>query len=632
MKRLLSAILLLAPAMLLKAAQDEPVRMAFITDNHYSAGSRSVTDLQVCIDDINNRDSIDFVVFGGDLTDFGADDEIRAVKSMLDGLKCPYYVVAGNHDAKWSESGCNTFRKVFGYEHFEFEKKGWRFLGCNCGPDMRMAPALVPQESMEWLRRLEAGKKSIFINHYPQDTSVLNYFDVTRELKRIGVQFEIGGHWHRNVAMNYDGLPAVLGRSSMADSSKPAGYNIFMIYPDRVEVSEQRVFSRYSSVQMEPWYEAPLGPVRDTVVYDAEGLPGSYPWMRYKVNRRYSEVREVWSFKETGNIVAGFARGKDRVYYTTASGGVRAVSLVDGHRLWAVEMPGKIFSTPALSGRYLVFGCTDGKVYALDAHTGDLLWSSPAEKSVLASPVIADGKVYIGSSDGKFRALRLKDGVPVWVRDGIEGFVECRPYVDRQQIVFGTWGNRLYSLDPKTGAIQWVWQSKRPSRMYSPAATWPVKAAGRIFIAVPDRKVYALDAATGEDLFTVDGGREAIGISEDGKVIYAKTMYDQAYAFKADVPVPESGALGVDGQLWRVHTGSGYEIGPTALVEAAGMVLIPTDKGNLIALSAADGSLCWYHKISIALINPLEVWKTKAGLNILASSMDGTVTLLNQAL
>ena len=314
---LLLASLLLCPFLL---SGEEPVRFAFITDNHFSFGSHSVEDLRRCIADINGLDSLDFVLFGGDITDFGADEEIRAVKEMMDSLKYKYFVVAGNHDAKWSESGCNTFREVFGYEHFAFEAKGWRFLGCNCGPDMRMAPALIPQESMEWLRSLEGGRKSIFINHYPQDTSVLNYFDVTRELKRIGVRFEIGGHWHQNRALDYDGIPAVLGRSSMTDRTRPAGYNLFVLHPDRVTVSERRLFP-HGSVQLAPWYERRLEPLVDTVRYDADGLPASYPWMRFDVNRRYPQVREIWKQKEASNIAAGFARRGDRAWYTTASGG-----------------------------------------------------------------------------------------------------------------------------------------------------------------------------------------------------------------------------------------------------------------------------------------------------------------------
>jgi predicted phosphodiesterase len=242
----LSGLLLLAA--LAASAQQKPIKFAFIADTHYSEGSQSVQDLRACIRDVNSQNDIDFVIFGGDLTDFGTDEELASVKKMIDSLDIKYYVVAGNHDAKWSESGCNTFRKVFGYEHFDFEYGGWRFIGCNCGPDMRMAPALIPQESLVWLQSLKPGIKTLFVNHYPQDSTVLNYFDVTRQLKRIGTEFEIGGHFHSNVVRNYDGLPGILGRSSLS-GGKSSGYSIITIdRDDHVTVSERKVFGS-SSVQ-----------------------------------------------------------------------------------------------------------------------------------------------------------------------------------------------------------------------------------------------------------------------------------------------------------------------------------------------------------------------------------------------
>lgn len=600
------------------AAQENTVRFAFFSDTHYSEGSGAVRDLSRCVKDVNTLDNLDFVLVGGDLTDFGTDEEIAAVKQILDSLRYKYYVVAGNHDAKWSESGCNTFLKVFGYENFEFECKGWRFIGCNCGPDMRMAPALIPQESMEWLKGLKPGVKTVFVNHYPQDTSVLNYFDVTRELKRIGTRFELGGHWHSNVSLNYDGIPGALNRSTLTAGKQP-GYNVVMIQNDSVTISERRLYGS-TTVQLEPWYTRRLAEVRDTVTYDADGLPASYPWMRYDVNND-SPVSEVWRLKDDSNIVAGFAMSKGKAWYTTASGYVRCISVKDGGRIWSKRFPGKIFSTPAVQGKYLVFGCTDGNVYALNARNGKTIWKYAAGKSVLGSPVIFNGKVYVGASDGCFRAIDLKSGKAVWTYSDVQGFVECRAFVDKEQVVFGSWGNRLYSLDPQTGALQWEWKCEKPSRMYSPAAVWPVKAEGKIFIAVPDRRLYALDAATGKELRHYDkSAREAVGVSPDGKTVYCKSMWHT-------ITSVDAATLGVN---WQTQTGAGYEISPTPIERIGDEVIMPTDKGNIIGFSAVDGSRLWVRKVSIALVNPMKVWSEKGSVYILASTMDGTVTLLRK--
>lgn len=625
MKRLVLALSLLVAASLSGNAQG--VRFAFLTDCHYSEGAVRVGALKECIADINSSDPVDFVLFGGDITDFGSDEELAAVKTIFDELKYPYYVVAGNHDAKWSESGCNTFLKVFGYEHFEFEKGGWRFLGCNCGPDMRMAPALLPKESMLWLHGLEPGKKSVFVNHYPQDSSVLNYFDVTRELKRAGVQWEIGGHWHTNNSLNYDGIPAVLCRSTYDNGT---GYSLVTMTDDHVTVNERKnVDGKWTTLPA--WYEQDLGPVEDKTIYDKDGFADSYPWMRYDVNEKYPQVEKLWTISDDSNIVCGFAKRGHKAFYATSPGVVKSIDIRNGKVLWTKKLPGKVFSTPVVEGRRLVVGCTDGYIYALKPGSGKEVWKVKAQKSVLGTARIKDGIAYIGASDGHFRAIRISDGGVVWDRDGVQGFVESTPYVDDAQVVFGTWAGKLYSLNPADGSVQWVWNSPVHSRMHSPAATVPVKSAGRIFIALPDRKVYAIDALSGETVFWVNGGREAIGLSGDGNTVFAKTMHNHTYAFDAAAGLDKVGA---DGQLdpaalkWNAENQMGYEISPSPLVEADGVLLVPSDKGNIIAHDARTGELLWAHKISIALINPMTVFSCKGKTYVLASTMDGKVELL----
>ena len=193
--------------------------------------------------------------------------------------------------------------------------------------------------------------------------------------------------------------------------------------------------------------------------------------------------------------------------------------------------------------------------------------------------------------------------------------------MDKDQVVFGSWGNRLYSLDPRTGALQWEWKCGKPSRMYSPAAVWPVKADGKIFIAVPDRRLYALDAVTGKEFRHYDSAaRESVGVSPDGKKVYCKSMWHT-------ITSVDAATLGVD---WQTETGAGYEISPTPIVRIGDEVIMPTDKGNIIGFNALDGSFLWVRKISIALVNPLQVWTEGSGIRILASTMDGTVTLLRR--
>lgn len=630
MKRLLFFLFCFA-ATLSAAAQNAPVRFAFLSDIHITLdGSSRIANLQRCIADINSQPDIQFTMLGGDITDFGSDREFSLTKELLDELQRPYWIVAGNHDSKWSESGCNTFAKVFGYEHFEFEAGGIKFLGCNCGPNMRMAPALIPHETLVWLdsiaRAIPREQPVILVNHYPQDTSVLNYFQLMNTVKQCNIQLLIGGHWHRNTILEYEGVPGILGRAP--DRGKETGYNIMEI-KDGIFTARERILvdaegRTIAAKELQPWYTQAIS---GTPLYEPDraagrdnpyGLPRNYPFLTFAVNGEYPQVKEIWRSQDEGDIGCGAVKAGRYVLYANEAGVVKALDAATGHEIWRFATEGKIFSTPAVWKKRVVVGSTDGHVYCLSLKQGKLLWKYRCDKSVLASPAVHRGTAYVGSSDNYIRALKIRNGKLRWAHGGIAGFVECRPYVDKEQLVFGDWANTLYSFDPRKGKLQWTWKTKG-SRMYSPAAVWPVKANGKIFIVTPERKTYALDARTGEQVWVSPGGRESIALSPDGETVFVKTMFDSVQAYAT--------AGGEAKKRWEARPGFGYEIAPTPCACSADgkLLFVPTDKGNLFCLNAADGSTVWKHKVSVALIGSIVPLPDN---RLLVATMDGVVTLL----
>lgn len=674
------------------ATSSEGVKFAYLTDVHISVGTTNVEDLENSVKDINALGDIDFVILGGDITEFGSDAEILLAKSVLDKLTCPYYILAGNHDSKWSESGCNTFAKVFGYESFDFEAGGVRFIGCNSGPNMRMAPALVPRESMVWLdsltKAIPRGTPVIFVNHYPLTEEMLNYKDVLTYLSRTNIQLALCGHGHNNRKLTYS-VPAIaesqnvtssqtpieiraaMGRSNLRSGRAGSGYNIITIANGKITMAE-----RMNGTTLSPWNTYNIIPQKQqvegsvatsaTAFATATTSVKTTPAATATVNSTSSvtatqksatypesaQLKPLWVIQDNTDIGAGATYSGGVVYYANTAGVVKAVDAGNGNLIWSYKTGGKIFSTPTISDGKLVIGCTDGYIYCLDVkgekivniyknqkpsdkslsgdsgaisqnsktvtYRGKLLWKVKAEKSVLPAPAIYKGIVYIGASDGIFRALSLKDGSEVWRYSGIKGFVEAKAYVDDEGVYVGDWRNTFYAFHPKTGALLWTWTNKKLNRMLSPAAVWPVKSHGKVFIVTPERVVYALNAADGKELWSANGGREAIGLSSDGKAIYIKTMQDSVFAWSA--------VSGVAKRVWSSFAGYGYEIAPSPITTQDGLLFIPTDKGNIFALRESDGKVVWSYNFSIALINYIQPLGRH---RILVSSMDGKVGIIN---
>ncbi len=635
---------------------------AYMSDIHIALEAKAIEDAEACVTDINSNPQIAFSIIAGDITEFGTDEEIALAKSIFDKLEKPYYIVAGNHDAKWSESGCNTFLKIFGYEEFEFDHQGIKFIGTNSGPNMRMAPALLPRESMVWLdsisKAIDPLQPVIFVNHYPMDSSMLNYTQVLDVLKRMNTQLIMNGHWHQNRAMVYEGIPGVIGRSTMCTGKEGPGYNIVKIEGSAITLSERIAAGTKAVKAVTTGGEKAIRDKNNRIEVKAKS---NTPWHTlrmsrgaafdntieywredYAINKEYPNVKPVWKRQDNSDIGGGatlvgkYTEGikkesKTRVVYANTAGYVYALSAFDGSVVWSYKAGGKIFSTPAVSDGIVVFGCSDNNVYALDLNNGNLKWIYECGKSVLGSPAIMGGIVYIGASDHCFRALNLKSGALVWNYNKVKGFIEARAYADKEQVVIGDWANTLYSFNPKSGKLQWEW-TKKGSRMLSPAAVFPEKAHGKIFIATPERVSYAIDAKTGGQLWRARGGRESVGLSPQKDVYYIKSMLDTVFAYSTTETVKNAQGKIVPKTKWAVNAGFGYEIAPTPITSIAaegkdgeGLLFVPTDKGNIVALNCKDGSIAWKHKFSMALINyivPL------GNHRILVSAMDGYVGII----
>jgi 3',5'-cyclic AMP phosphodiesterase CpdA len=207
--------------------QAQPFSFAHVTDTHVG-GSTGAEDLRRTVADINTQPAIEFVIVSGDVTEFGSGAELTEAHSILKTLHVPFYVVPGNHDSKWSESGCSDFVRIFGSETFAFEKHGILFAGTASGPNMRTAPALVPREQILFLDSVissfgRSDKPVVFVNHFPQDEALSNSGKVLGILGKANIRVCLCGHGHSNRVYNYGGLPGVMGRSNLRAGKESGG-------------------------------------------------------------------------------------------------------------------------------------------------------------------------------------------------------------------------------------------------------------------------------------------------------------------------------------------------------------------------------------------------------------------------
>jgi outer membrane protein assembly factor BamB/predicted phosphodiesterase len=593
--------------------QSRPFRFAFISDTHIgSPNGGAEEDLRRTVADINSMSDIAFVVITGDITELGTDKQLLLAKQILDSLNVKYYIIPGNHDTGWSESGGLSFTKVFGYDKFFFQFMGINFIGCASGPYVRMSDGHVPRDAMNWMKEKinSIGKDEpiVFLNHYPLDNGLDNWYEVIDLLKTKNTILVLCGHGHNNRPVKAEDIPSVMGRSNLRAKAPEGGYNLVELRSDSILFTERKPFSRSENL----WTSV----VNEKHVYEKHK---NFPRPDFSINDSSRDaVSAKWIYQSEANVISTPAIVDGLVVYGNQNGKIEALQVSDGKLKWNFKTEGPIFSSPAVSKEKIVIGSADGNIYCLDSK-GKLLWKFKSEASVLGSPLIENDRVFIGGSDHHFYAIDLNSGKALWKFDGLNGPVVSQPVIAGDRIIFGAWDQHLYALDKNNGALLWKWSNGSTVINYSPAACIPVIKNGVVYIVAPDRYLSAIDLSSGKTLWRTNQSavRESIGISNDGQLVYGKTMQDTVVAFYTD---PEKPLL-----AWKLFAGYGYEHAPSMLIEKDGIIFFGTRNGVVYAIDAGSQKKRWAYKIDNSMVNTVRVLNSK---QLIASTMDGKICLL----
>ncbi len=613
-KTLLLTVVLAVLAIMQGWAQ-KPFTFAQITDIHLNSNDpKPLEYLMTSIADINQNPDIDFVLVTGDLADNGDNASLEQLDSALKTLNKKYYVVTGNHETTWSESGMAKFSELFGSERLEFEHNGVLFLGFTTGPFIKMALGHVAPHDLTWLaeevNNKGKGKQVFLVTHYPiTKGDIDNWSEATDAIRKLNVKVFIGGHYHRNRALFYDGIPGFLSRSNLKDGNGKTGYSLCHVTADSLTIAEKNPGEaprQWGGISLKKQY------------YDPQGHADEYP--DFSSNATYaSKVGEVWRIKSGRSIYASATCWKDIVFVGDVTGLMTAYDKATGKECWHFQADKKIVGTPAVVSGTLVFGSTGDLIYGLDARTGRELWQIKTDLPIMGA-VAYDGKTaYIGGSDHKMHAIDARTGKERWTFDGVKGYIVTRPLLTQGMVVFGAWDSKLYALNQQDGSLLWTWNHPKGGLHYSPAQVWPVANKEAIFIADPQRALTAIGLKDGKTLWRTFQSkvRESIGMSADGQRIYAKTMQDSIVCYRSTASEVK--------EVWATDCGFGYEHASTMLPEVNGTVYSSTKDGLIVALDNKTGRLKWTYKVGASLVNTV----TPAGKrHIITTSTDGDIVML----
>ncbi|MEX2294029.1 MAG: PQQ-binding-like beta-propeller repeat protein [Acidimicrobiales bacterium] len=239
--------------------------------------------------------------------------------------------------------------------------------------------------------------------------------------------------------------------------------------------------------------------------------------------------------------VIHFVDGQPQAPVTMATG----LQYPDGQGFVTItESPGAPVTSPNSSsewgcGNWGMYGASLGRTFSttcassiapLTTPTMVPAWTVPMPRTVTASPVVVGGTVYVGDWSGTMYALSLNDGSQRWSHqtDGAPGaafgpIVSSAAITDvviggvtKRLVIFGA-GPKLYALDAATGAQ--VWKIDRSAGLVDTPVeieSSPVVWKGVVYVGIDTHNhpatetngvrggLMAVDAATGAQVFTFE--------------------------------------------------------------------------------------------------------------------------------
>ena len=404
---------------LLVSAQQPSFRFAVISDMHISQeNEQNSHDLNSVVADINSQQGIAFVLVTGNITDNGDLKSLNEAKKMLNKLNAPFYVLAGNHDTKTIDDFGINFKKVFGDNKFRHSFNGFFFLGLSSGQYLNAQDGHFSAQDVEWLKRTlkNIGKKKpvFFVTHHPLKTGdVDNWFEITDILREYNTQTAISGHYHKNLALNYDGISGILNRTTQRGENIAAHYNIYEM------ADSLNVFDKQVGKEAEKWFslsvEQKFYQNRDTK---------NFPRPNFDVNKEYKNVKEIWVKRLPTDTYATPIVKNELMYFGSETGIFYCFDIKKGKQKWTYRAIDKIVGSAVVVDDKVIFGSTDKNVYCLDANTGKLIWKYQHKNAIFTNADVYDNFVFFENKNNDFFAVKISDGT---LCTDCEDFIAVRP-------------------------------------------------------------------------------------------------------------------------------------------------------------------------------------------------------------
>ena len=207
----------------------------------------------------------------------------------------------------------------------------------------------------------------------------------------------------------------------------------------------------------------------------------------------------------------GLAVDGGRLFVTSAFAFVAALDAATGREIWRQDLNAPITSPPTVQGDRVFVTAADSTMWSMDVATGRIDWTNTGTDSITtvargAAPAVTGDLVILPSKAGELTAMRRANGGVAWTsvvagrRVGAAyaaiSSITGDPVVDGGRIYAANHQGRLVALEARTGNEIWT------AREAAFGPVWP--AGGSVFLISDENRLLRLNAADGSLIWAVE--------------------------------------------------------------------------------------------------------------------------------
>ena len=254
---------------------------------------------------------------------------------------------------------------------------------------------------------------------------------------------------------------------------------------------------------------------------------------------------------------------------------------------------------------------------AYNRDTGSLKWRQQILNGAEPSAAIINDRLFVGASDGQFYSIQASDGKILWTfPTRTESLSE--PLLAEGVLYLLTGNNTLYALDAATGKQLWLYSRQDPSSLSIRGGSKPALRNGTLYVGFSDGSIVALLASNGAVKW-----EKQLSRNKKFRDLDSDPLIENDYLY----------VLGFDDQIYCLRAGTGESVwrsdrgGYGSILLSGDRLYFATTNGQFAALNKETGEKVWTYTLKEGIATSASLYN---GLIIFGESQ-GSLRILDAA-